>query len=273
MPKLTIITINRNNAAGLRKTIESVVSQTYTDFEYIVIDGASTDESVSVIKKYVDKIDYWVSEPDKGIFNAMNKGILRANGEYLLFLNSGDWIADSEVINDFIAGNFNVDIISGNTFLWKDNQATYRAAYNQDEIHYGNFYRGSLLHASSFIKKELFDIYGMYSEHYKIVSDWEFFFKVLILHERDYIHFDRVISYFDLTGISNVDEMRNLQNKERTEVLESTLPLIYKGYKILISKYDELLLHEPEYREYQNIKNGKFSYIIKLILLIKKIKF
>ena len=88
--KLSIITINRNNAAGLRRTIESVVSQTYTEFEYIIIDGASTDESVDVIKEYADKITFWVSEPDNGIYNAMNKGILKAKGEYLLFLNSGD---------------------------------------------------------------------------------------------------------------------------------------------------------------------------------------
>lgn len=78
--KLSIITINRNNAAGLRRTIESVVSQTYTDFEYIIIDGASTDGSVEVIKEYSDKITYWVSEPDTGIYNAMNKGILKAQG-------------------------------------------------------------------------------------------------------------------------------------------------------------------------------------------------
>ena len=85
--KLSVITINFNNRDGLRKTIESVVNQTYKDFEYIVIDGGSTDGSVDVIKEYTDRIDYWVSEPDKGIYNAMNKGIDVAQGEYCLFLN------------------------------------------------------------------------------------------------------------------------------------------------------------------------------------------
>jgi len=83
--KLSIITVNLNNAAGLQKTIESVITQTFTDYEYIIIDGGSTDGSVDVIKQHADKITYWVSEPDKGIYNAMNKGILQAKGEYCLF--------------------------------------------------------------------------------------------------------------------------------------------------------------------------------------------
>lgn len=87
--KYSIITINYNNADGLRRTIESVVNQTYKDIEYIIIDGGSTDGSVDVIKEYGSQIDYWVSEPDKGIYNAMNKGILQAHGEYLNFMNSG----------------------------------------------------------------------------------------------------------------------------------------------------------------------------------------
>ena len=93
--KLSVITINLNDAEGLQKTLRSVWErQSFTDFEHIVIDGASTDGSVEVIKKYADKLAYWVSEPDKGIYSAMNKGIVRARGEYLLFINSGDWLAD-----------------------------------------------------------------------------------------------------------------------------------------------------------------------------------
>ena len=88
--RLSIITINYNNREGLRKTIESVVNQTYRNFEYIIIDGGSTDGSVEVVKEYADRISYWVSEPDNGIYNAMNKGVLAANGKYIQFLNSGD---------------------------------------------------------------------------------------------------------------------------------------------------------------------------------------
>ena len=98
--KLSVITINFNNRDGLRKTIESVVKQTYKDFEYIIIDGGSTDGSVDVIKEYADKIDYWVSEPDKGIYNAMNKGIDVAKGEYCIFMNSGDVFFSNDVYNE-----------------------------------------------------------------------------------------------------------------------------------------------------------------------------
>lgn len=99
--QLSIITINRNNAAGLRRTIESVVSQTaFNQIEYIVIDGASTDGSKEVIMEFADKLTYWISEPDTGIYNAMNKGIKVATGEYCQFLNSGDWLAENKVIED-----------------------------------------------------------------------------------------------------------------------------------------------------------------------------
>ena len=97
--KYSIITINYNNRDGLEKTIQSVINQTCQDFEFIIIDGGSTDGSVDIIKKYNDRINYWVSEPDKGIYNAMNKGILQAHGEYLNFMNSGDCFFDNEVLN------------------------------------------------------------------------------------------------------------------------------------------------------------------------------
>ena len=96
--RYSIITINYNNRDGLRKTIESVVNQSCRDIEYIVIDGGSTDGSVEVIEEYAGKIDYWVSERDKGIYNAMNKGLAQAHGEYLNFMNSGDCFHDNDVL-------------------------------------------------------------------------------------------------------------------------------------------------------------------------------
>ena len=97
--KLSIVTINRNNAFGLERTLQSIVNQTYKEFEYIIVDGASTDDSVTVIKKYVSEIAHlkWVSEPDKGIYNAMNKGIRMATGDYIQILNSADCLAAPEV--------------------------------------------------------------------------------------------------------------------------------------------------------------------------------
>lgn len=109
--KLSIITINRNNCAGLSRTMDSVIRQTCKDFEWILIDGASTDGSVDLIRQNKQHITYWVSEPDKGIYNAMNKGLQQAHGEYCLFLNSGDWLAQNSTIAEVLP------ILSGDIFV------------------------------------------------------------------------------------------------------------------------------------------------------------
>ena len=101
--KLSIITVNLNNLEGLKKTYESVVCQTFTDYEWLVIDGGSTDGSREFIEEHQDKFAYWCSEPDKGIYNAMNKGIVRAKGEYLNFMNSGDYFVLRKRWQEFLA--------------------------------------------------------------------------------------------------------------------------------------------------------------------------
>ena len=111
--KLSIITINYNHKEGLLKTIKSVVNQTYHDIEYIVIDGGSTDGSVDVVKQYEDSISYWVSEPDCGIYNAMNKGVAKATGEYCLFLNSGDSLHGTDSILEFVSKLSGEDLLMG----------------------------------------------------------------------------------------------------------------------------------------------------------------
>src|SRR5687768_8039033 len=116
--KVSIITINLNNAADLKLTIESILNQTYKDFEFIIIDGGSTDGSLDLIKQNEDKITSWISEKDKGIFNAMNKGILKATGEYLIMLNAGDLFHDPKVLQDIFEGkNHTEDILYGNALL------------------------------------------------------------------------------------------------------------------------------------------------------------
>ena len=125
MPKISIISINYNDAIGLKKTIDSVRIQKYTDFEYIIIDGGSTDGSLELIKENEGRINYWISEADKGVYNAMNKGILAAKGEYLLFLNGGDWFSNTESLG-FLANNTgDFDIVFGNTyFYYSENKIT-----------------------------------------------------------------------------------------------------------------------------------------------------
>lgn len=115
--KISVITINYNNHDGLKKTIQSVVSQSYNDIEYIIIDGGSTDGSVDLIKEYNDKIDYWISETDNGCYHAMNKGVKVASGEYVIFMNSGDYFYADDIIEYFVNSNPSEDVLCGNTYL------------------------------------------------------------------------------------------------------------------------------------------------------------
>ena len=113
--ELSVITINLNNATGLLKTMRSVLSQTFNDFEYIIVDGESSDNSVDLIKEFNTKFQnlYWISEPDSGIFNAMNKGINLSKGKYLLFLNSGDFLSDQNTLEQVFSNKRNADILCG----------------------------------------------------------------------------------------------------------------------------------------------------------------
>ena len=116
---LSIITINYNNRDGLRKTIESVIAQSCKDFEFIIIDGASTDGGVDVLKEYDRHIDYWSSTPDNGVYNAMNKGVKIARGRYCIFMNSGDTFHDEDVIKNAIGQlqEDGADVVTGGTWL------------------------------------------------------------------------------------------------------------------------------------------------------------
>lgn len=273
-PKLSIITINRNNAVGLRKTIKSVFSQSCTNFEYIIIDGGSSDESDQLIKEYVDIIDYWVSEPDSGIYNAMNKGISKATGEFCLFLNSGDWLVDEKVVADFYNSNFKEDIISGSIFILDSDskKTTLVEPPNSHDLSFELFYTYTLPHQASFIKRNLFETYGFYNESIKIVSDWEFFFKVLVLNNCTYNRLDRIISYYDSNGFSSQPETLSIMMRERSEVFHNSLPLITKYITKLVTQNEVLQSHENEYREYINLKYGNLSIFIKLMLWVKKLK-
>lgn len=213
--KYSIITINYNNREGLKKTIESVVNQSYRDFEYIVIDGGSTDGSVEVIKEYADKITYWVSEPDKGIYNAMNKGIVQAHGEYLNFMNSGDCFYNENVLKEILQ-YLDSDIVTGKIYyeggphgFWKDNVTML------------DFFKGSLEHQASFIKKELFSN-KLYDESFKIIADWKFFVETLIYGNASFHNLDTVVCLFDTSGISRTSSW--LIQEEGARVFDELFP-------------------------------------------------
>lgn len=221
--KLSIITINYNNSIGLEKTIQSVVNQTYKDFQYIVIDGGSTDNSLNIIKKYSYHIAYWVSEKDKGVYHAMNKGIDIAKGEYCLFINSGDCLHDDTVLEDVMQELDGTSVIIGSVKLsdgrifTSPNEVTIEYFYNKKAADQSK----RMNHQASFIKTELLRKYH-YDEKYKIISDRKLLIQLLIYDNLSYKSINRIISLYDLTGISTIDV--ELDNKERIEVLSNDFP-------------------------------------------------
>jgi len=239
--KLSIITVNLNNAEGLRRTIESVISQTFIDFEYIVIDGGSTDGSVDIIKQYADKIAYWVSEPDKGIYNAMNKGIVRAKGEYCLFLNSGDWLCAEVVLEKVFKIASSDDILYCDLKIVKEHAVIIEHIY-PDYLTFKYLFCSTVCHQSVLIKRALFNKYGMYNEKNKIVSDWEFFIIVLSKYNVTYMHLPIFLSYFDGSGMSSIMENSDLIKFERKTVLEKEFPFFYDDY--LFFEKNEILKEE-----------------------------
>lgn len=226
--RLSIITINRNNSLGLEKTIKSVISQPQIPFEYIIVDGASNDGSVEVIQKYEQSLGNrlkWISEPDKGIYEAMNKGVRMATGDYVQFLNSGDCLAGPNVVSSIcqnLEANDNPPILYGNMLKqMKDGVLLRDKCFAGQEITFIGFYTGTLNHSASFIRKDLFAKYGLYDESLKIVSDWKWFLQAIILGGEKPVYVDLDVTVFDMTGISETN--KTLDKAERNQVLEGLI--------------------------------------------------
>lgn len=232
---LSIITINYNNDKGLESTIQSVISQTYQDFEYLIIDGGSTDESVAYIENQSSKINYWVSEPDNGIYSAMNKGIAKSNGEYLLFLNSGDSLNGSNALKNFIEHqNFKGDIIYGD-YKFEVGEKVY-----PDSLSPLFFVRTSLPHQSTFFKRQVFDIMGFYDERYKIVADRAFYIKCFLSNQFVFKHINYPLTVFDLSGVSNDSLYKEKQFLENENMFQEYYGLYYEDYKRMLHLQREL---------------------------------
>ena len=342
--KLSIITINYNNAEGLRKTLASVASQTYADIEHVIVDGGSTDGSVEIIREYADneamrlegyeamrqekngKADdtlpnspiaqsphrheiRWISEKDKGIYNAMNKGIEVALGkrivnddhtsspnrliassphrlsDYIQILNSGDILAADDVTERMMAAlkTHQCKVYGVKCKGTEDSNAENPASSpnsliasspieNGPAIFYGNmikeypdghrevdrcqakdytpesfyyFYRGTLNHDCAYIRRDLFEKYGLYNEQMKICSDWEWYVRVIVLGGEKTVYTNIDVTVFDMTGISESDgKNKDIILKERREYLESILPAAvlrdYDMYSLSIEQYRRL---------------------------------
>lgn len=247
---LSIITINYNNLSGLRKTVESVFAQTNRDFEYIIIDGASTDGS----KEYLDTIKakdasgnlqtykftnlQVVSEPDTGIYNAMNKGIRVSHGDYLLMLNSGDYLVDSNVIAHILPELDGTDIIQGNTIVERNGKLFIHRGYGHSDLSFIEIQHGDFPHQATFTQRSVFERYGYFDESYKLIADTIFFLKALGYGDATFKYVDLHIAYFAPGGVS--DTQKGLQDMERkrmeTELLSPRLRHLcqVEEYKIVL---------------------------------------
>ena len=291
--KLSIITINYNNAEGLRKTLASVAAQTYPNIEHIIVDGNSTDGSVDVIREYESTLASslspfasrlkWLSEPDKGIYNAMNKGIRMATGEYIEILNSGDILAAPDVTERMMAALASYSeqcerstgeaelqqsdlpsILYGNMIKeWPDGKRVKDTCgggdYTPDSFYY--FYRGTLNHDCAYIRKDLFEKYGLYNEEMKICSDWEWYVRAIVLGGEKTVYTNIDVTVFDMTGISESDgKNRALIQKERREYLESILPAA------VLRDYDMLSLPIEQYRRLKKYHLWGVVYFVERVL-------
>ena len=205
--KYTIITVNYNHCSGLLRTIESVARQTWRDYEYIVVDGASTDGSVDILRSHSQCISHWVSEPDGGTYNAMNKAIAMAHGDYLNFMNSGDCFADAHVLEN-MAPLLTADIVCGK------NVSPSRGVFgiDDDDITLMHLFRGTLPHQASFIRRQLFDGHP-YDEQYKIIADWVFWVDALVYRNASFRNTPLHVCLFEDGGISADDPKRAAEGK------------------------------------------------------------
>lgn len=233
-PKVSIITINFNDSKGLEKTILSVRSQLFRNYEHIIIDGGSKDDSKFIIEKYKDGFSKWVSESDKGIYDAQNKGIKFAKGEYCLFLNSGDYLAEENVLDKiWIGSSYSHDILYGDMFVPTKN-GKLRRLYQAKNMNLYHLFKDTIWHPSSFIRRELFQKIGLYSLNYKICSDYEFWMKAFKLkYKFKYIHIP--ISVFNEDGLSSKTENQRFVQEERKKIQKEFSPIsLYYLYSIIL---------------------------------------
>lgn len=217
--RLSIITINLNNRNGLQKTIDCVITQTFTDYEWIIIDGGSTDGSREIIEQYAEHFSYWVSEPDKGIYNAINKGIAQAKGEFIQILNSGDCLFENSTLEQLFSHQYNADILYGDAIcLYPDGHKLDKKYPDNISLNY--FIHDVINHQASFYRRQVFDSHP-YNEKYMIASDWAYCMEAVCRGLR-FQHIPQTIVYYDNTGISA--QWSEKQIKEREDILNTYIP-------------------------------------------------
>ena len=252
-PLLSVITVCYNEEDNMGKTCRSVYKQTSENFEWIVIDGKSTDNTLEIIKKYKKKISSLISENDKGVYDAMNKGISKAKGRYLLFLNGGDMLKNKDVLKK-VSKYIKEDSEKSSIYygdLYYDNGEI--VTFKKSKLNKNFFVKKTISHQATFIKRKLFQDYGKYNTKYKITADFDFWVKAIIMNKVKTKYIPMIISVFDLSGISTNYKLAKKQIKERNEVLIN-YKLINQTEAKLAEKKWLLLIVLKKLRVYNNLR-------------------
>lgn len=226
--KISIITVCKNAENTIDKTIQSVINQSYSNIEYIIIDGASKDATLQVIERYKENISRLISEPDNGLYDAMNKGIAEATGEFLYFLNSDDILIHENVIDNAVKRlkNLQEDIIYGNVlFINKKTGSGY--LFQKEKLDKFFFYKKSLAHPSIFFRRSAFDKFGKFNTNFKIVSDYEWLLKAFI-RGLSFKHINIIVAVFYIGGLSSNPKYNLLHFSERNKVINEYFSYLEK---------------------------------------------
>lgn len=264
---LSIITINYNNAEALKKTIDSVRVQKFTDYEHIIVDGGSTDGSVDVIceslkdEKYAEHVSWWCSEKDEGIWNAMNKGVSHAQGNYCLLLNSGDWLCNEKCLSvAYENSKTGEDIIYFDIFM-VTSKKIFRITYPEKIHSYFFLQRNTLSHQNTLIKTSLQKKIP-YTNNYRYAGDIEFFATAFLKQDCSSKHVNKVLAYYDAEyGISSIPETA----KERAEEWKRLHVQFYPNQRIR-EDLSELIRYTTRY---QRILEYLYSIIRKIVFLLR----
>ena len=291
--KLTIITITYNNIEGLCRTIQSVQSQTFCDFEHIIVDGGSTDGSVELIREYADNQAVrlsgckanqasdtlphalitsrsncvsaysvrWISEPDNGIYDAQNKGILMAQGEYCYFLNAGDTFCDENILQRMMINAY-TDIVYGNEVLIDEHRTKIGIAYGIKNPSFLHLYKSCMKHQASFICRNLFETYGVYDVDMRICADWDWFLRVIGFNDVTLEYRNVDVAYFDTNGYSYTHP--EIERYETELILNRYMPsqLMQKDYE-LFSRYAYIKIAD---------KNPILRFFLRVIMKLAKLQ-
>ncbi|MBE8713991.1 glycosyltransferase family 2 protein [Sphingobacterium hungaricum] len=212
LPKISIITIVYNNAKDIEFTMASVLNQTYPVIEYIVIDGLSTDGTVDIIKKYKNQLAIFTSEKDAGIYDAMNKGLKEATGDYVLFLNSGDALYDENTLDHVVKKGKNADIIYGETMLIDENRQEIglRRHAAPKEFTWKSFKYGmNICHQAIYIKRE---IAVPYNENYKLSADIDWIIRCA-KNAKTAVNVNELVARYLVGGLSQKRHRESLKER------------------------------------------------------------